>query len=572
MKKEILAIVAVVVAMLNVSTGMARVVPPVGNSYDYFFLEAMMQREKGNSDATFDLLNYCIKINPKASEAYYYLAQYYIGLKNDAKTMECLEKAVSLAPDNDTYMETLARAYAGKNKLKEAANIFERLYEAHPDRDDVLELLLQIYQSNNDYSNAIKTLDRLEYFQGKNEELSYTKSDIYTRQGNKKAAVAEMKALADQYPNDMNYLAAYGDALLANDYRKKALEIYQTILANDSTNSRTQISMRAYYDLVGDTVKEAQMTEKILLNKETSTSMRAYIMRQEITRNERNGGDSTLILNLFDKMLAQPQSDADMTLLCASYMNLKNMPEEEVEKVVAKALEIAPDNAGARLQLVAYAWQRDDTKAVEQLCEEAHEYNPEEMAFYYYQGIAYYKDEENTKALETFKKGVSVINSQSDPSMVSDFYAVMGDLMYQQGKQEEAFASYDSCLQWKDDNIGCLNNYAYYLSELNRELPKAEQMSYRTIKSEPKNATYLDTYAWILFLQERFSEAKIYIDQALQNDADSNAVIIEHAGDIYAKNDDINRAVELWTEALTKAPDNKLLERKIKQKKYIKKL
>lgn len=572
MKRMVIAIASLVIAVLTVGTTMAQSVPHTSDSYDYFFLEALMQREKGNNDAAFDLLNYCVKINPKASEAYYYLAQYYIGLKNDEKTMECLEKAVALAPDNDTYMETLARAYAGKNKLTEAAAMFERLYEAHSDRDDVLELLLQIYQSNDDYANAIRTLDRLEFFQGKNEELSYTKSEIYTRQGNKKAAVAEMKALADQYPNDLNYKAAYGDALLANDYRKKAFDIYQSILASDSANSRAQISMRAYYNLVGDTAKEAETTEKILLNKQTSNSMKAYIMRQEITQSERLGGDSTAILGLFSKMLAQPQSDADITLLCASYMNLKNMPSDTVEKIVTKALDIAPDNAGARLQLVGYAWQKNDTKRVEQLCEEAHEYNPEEMAFYYYQGIAYYKDEENDKALETFKKGVSVINSQSDPAIVSDFYAVMGDLMYQEGKPEEAFAAYDSCLQWKDDNIGCLNNYAYYLSELNTELAKAEQMSYRAIKSEPKNATYLDTYAWILFLQERYSEAKIYIDQALQNDTDSNAVIIEHAGDIYAKNDDINRAVELWTEAFEKSTDNLLLERKIKQKKYIKKL
>ena len=110
-----------------------------------------------------------------------------------------------------------------------------------------------------------------------------------------------------------------------------------------------------------------------------------------------------------------------------------------------------------------------------------------------------------------------------------------------------------------------------YLSELGDQLDKAEQMSYKTIKAEPKNATYLDTYAWILFMQERYSEAKIYIDQALQNDSDSNAVIIEHAGDIYIQNKEPERAVELWKQALQKDQNNKILIRKIKNKKYIKK-
>ena len=77
--------------------------------------------------------------------------------------------------------------------------------------------------------------------------------------------------------------------------------------------------------------------------------------------------------------------------------------------------------------------------------------------------------------------------------------------------------AYDSCLQWKDDNVMALNNYAYYLSEQGKDLHKAESMSYKTIKAEPNNGTYLDTYAWILFMQERYADAKTYIDAALKN-------------------------------------------------------
>ena len=138
--------------------------------------------------------------------------------------------------------------------------------------------------------------------------------------------------------------------------------------------------------------------------------------------------------------------------------------------------------------------------------------------------------------------------------------------------------AYDSCLVWKDDNIGCLNNYAYYLSELGEQLDKAEQMSYRTIKAEPKNATYLDTYAWILFMQQRYSEAKIYIDQTLQYDNDTSAVLLEHAGDIYYQAGDATQALVYWQQALERVekegdPKNDrrpILIRKIKLKKYLK--
>ena len=88
---------------------------------------------------------------------------------------------------------------------------------------------------------------------------------------------------------------------------------------------------------------------------------------------------------------------------------------------------------------------------------------------------------------------------------------------------------------------------------------------------KPKNSTFLDTYAWILFMEQRYAEAKIYIDQAIQNDTDSvkSAVVIEHAGDIYAMNGDTRQALQYWQEAVKAGGDSALLQRKIKLKKYI---
>jgi tetratricopeptide (TPR) repeat protein len=260
-----------------------------------------------------------------------------------------------------------------------------------------------------------------------------------------------------------------------------------------------------------------------------------------------------------------------MLILQATYMNLKQMPKDSINAVLGHVLDIAPDNAAARLQLVANAWETDSMNTVVSLCQGGRQYNPDEMAFYYYQGIAYYKQEKLDEALSAFQNGIGVINEESNPAIVSDFYAVMGDILHQKGQPQAAYAAYDSCLVWKDDNIGCLNNYAYYLSEEGEQLDKAEQMSYKTIKAEPKNATYLDTYAWILFMQQRYSEAKVYIEQALQNKDDSldNAVIFEHAGDIYACCNDSDKALEYWEQALKGAPEKQILIRKIKLKKYV---
>ena len=577
--KRMIAVVILFTIHYSLFTSLA-VAQDTSRRYDAMFLEAICQREKGNSDAAFDLLRHCVDIDSTRSEAYFYLAQYYGALKQKDKMLGMMKKAVDLEPDNTTYLETLANVYISQRQYAEGIEMLERLYDKSRERDEVLGMLVQLYEQQQDYDNAIRTLNRLETLEGKSERLSFAKSSLFTQKGDKKAAISEMKKLADQYPHDNNYRCLYGNTLYVNGQQKKALAIYHEILKDDPDNRNAQMAMLAHYNEQHDSAAANRLIEEILLNKQSSTEDRVTLMRQVIGDSERAGGDSTRVLQLFHRMLDLPQSDADMALFCATYMNLKKMPKDSIGAVLEKAIQIAPDNAAARLQLVSYAWQNEDRDKVIALCKEARQYNPDEMAFYYYQGIAYYQNSQLDEALDAFQNGIGVITQQSDPAIVSDFYAVMGDIMHQKGMDREAYAAYDSCLQWKDDNIACLNNYAYYLSIKGEQLDKAEQMSYRTIKAEPKNATYLDTYAWILFMQKRYSEARIYIDQTLQNDSDTSAVLLEHAGDIYYHVGDTDKALVFWQQSLDRAiagndkeiqgPRRQVLIRKIKLKKYLK--
>jgi tetratricopeptide (TPR) repeat protein len=552
--------------------------PEQQRKYDHFFLEAMVQRQKGNNDAAFDLLRHCLDINPYAAESYYFLAQYYSALRNTEKSLKYFEKSASLNPANETYMETLAQVYIRQQNYQGAISVVERLYDKNKDREDLLEMLFQLYQQENDLDKAIGVLEQIERIDGKSERISVAKSEVYTRMGNSKAAVAEMDALAKQYPNDLNYKAMYGESLMMNGQMKQALEIYHQILNEEPNNNRVLMSLRTYYQAMDNQEVADSLTRRVLLGKNTSQEEKTYLIRQVIGANERAGGDSTEVLRLFHQVMAADTADLDIHMLCATYMDLKKMPSDSIKPVLNHVLALAPDNASARLHLVGYAWQENDKERVIDLCKTARQYNPENMAFYYYQGIAYYQCDSLDQALSTFQNGVSVINNESNPDIVADFYEVMGEILHKKGHAEEAFAAYDSCLQWKPDNLPCLNNYAYYLSLRGEQLERAEQMSHKTIKAEPKNATYLDTYAWILFMQERYSEAKIYIDQALQNvdsisadgDSISNATIYEHAGDIYYWCKDADRALAFWQDALKGDSENQVLIRKIKLKKYFK--
>ena len=53
-------------------------------------------------------------------------------------------------------------------------------------------------------------------------------------------------------------------------------------------------------------------------------------------------------------------------------------------------------------------------------------------------------------------------------------------------------------------------------------------MSKKTVEAEPDNATYLDTFGWILHLQGKDLEAKPFFKHAMLYGGKDSAVILEH--------------------------------------------
>ena len=539
-------------------------------SYNYFFLEAIRQQDMGNLTAAFDLLRYAHDLNPQAPEVYYQLAAFYVDMKKDALAREYFEKAASLDPDNSVYQEKLGKLYVTQKDYPNAINAFERLYESNKTRSDVLQILYQLYGSQNEYKMMIKCLERLETLEGTSEQIALSKMQIYEQMGEKRKEYDELKTLVDSNPLNLNYRVMFGNWLLQNGKKKEALQKYRNVLKEDPNNSLAKLSMMDYYNNIGDKATVKTILQELLQSPKTEKEAKLELLRQVITGSQKdNNPDSTEVMRLFSVALAVPQENADIYMLKAAYMTLRKQPKAEINRVYEKAIEVEPDNSRARIALIQNIWDSKDYDKIISLCRPAIEYNPDEMAFYYFQGMAQFQKHDIDAALETFRKGVGQIKPDSNPDIVSDFYAIMGDILHEKGRNNEAFEAYDSCLQWKADNVAALNNYAYYLSEENKELTKAEQMSYKTIKAEPNNSTYLDTYAWILFQQKRYEEAKIYIEQAIRDDSTLSNVVKEHAGDIYAMTGDIGKALDFWQQALKAGNDSATLRMKIQLKKYI---
>ncbi len=548
--------------------------PPLSHNdslrFKITYFEAMNMQLNGDYDAAYDLLRRCMEINPNAAEAYFLLSSYDGIIKGDSAALEDMKKASELDPDNNTYLERLATGYLKTENFDEAISAYEKLYHNTPQRSDVLDLLVRLYAQKKDYPNMLDALERIETLEGSSEQTALAKMRIYSLQGKKKEEFNELKSMSDKHPNDMNYVVMMGNWLLQNGKPQEAYEKYRYALGLEPDNSMAQMSIIDYYNTVGQKQKADSIQEAVLTNPKTPAENKISMMRQIVSNNEKDGGDSTKVLGIFRKILSTPQETSDMAELYAAYMTLKKMPQDSISKALETALEISPDNKGVRISLIQAYWKKQDFDKIIELSSRALDYDPEEITFYYFLGLAYIQKDDDDNALAALKKGVAMANEKSNKDIVSDTYSIIGSIYYDKKEEKEAFAAFDSCLQWKADNIECLNNYAYYLSEEGRELDRAERMSYKTVQAEPDNSTFLDTYAWILFKQGKYGEALEYIDMAVKNDTAESAVIIEHAGDIHAMNNDIGKALEYWTSALKLDPENKaVIMKKIKLKKYV---
>lgn len=539
-------------------------------SYNYFFLEGVRQQEMGNLTAAFDLLRHARDLNPNAPEVYYLLAPYYVDLKDDTRSRAYYERAATLDPENSSYIEKLGQLYVSQKDYPNAINAYEKLYALNKARVDVLQILYQLYGSQNEFQQMINVLNRIEVLEGSSEQISLSKMQIYEQMGEKRKEYDELKSLVDSHPLDLNYKVMFGNWLLQNGKKKEAVKLYRNVLKEEPTNALAKLSLLDYYRTIGDQATVDVITQELLQSPKTEKETKIALLRQVISSNQQaNVSDSAEVMKLFSQALSVPHADADILMMKAAYMSLKKMPKAEINRVYEQAIDVEPDNSRARIALIQNIWDTGDYDKVIAICRPAQEYNPEEMVFYYFQGMAQYQKHENDAALQTFRKGVSQIKADSNPDVVSDFYALMGEILHEKGRLAESFQAYDSCLQWKPDNIAAMNNYAYYLSEANKDLPKAEQLSYKTIKAEPNNSTFLDTYAWILFQQKRYEEAKIYIDQAIRSDSTLTGVVKEHAGDIYAMTGDIDKALEFWQQSLKGGNQSAVLKKKIQLKKYV---
>lgn len=546
---------------------------------DYFMAEAAKSRMQGQWSKAMELYSHCLQIDSCSAEALYQLGRISFYLRQDSAGLEYLHKAVDLDPDNTYYIEPLAAILLRQGCEDDALPLLEHISKLQSNRSDVLSHLASIYSKTGRLEDAISTLDRLEMLEGKMSQLSNEKFSLYMEMGDSVKAFAELQSLCGEYPADLSYKIdmAYCYQQLG-DY-EKALQMYDEVRAIDPANVPLQMAMLDYYLSQGmDSLYDATR-DSILYAPETETAKRVVLIQQMVQRMSPDSADTEQIIKRFERVLQLDSTNVELLTMYAAFLDYRQKPQEMIQSVMSRVLLVEPDNEMATQWLLQYYASRKDYFSLEEICRRGVNYHPKDLVYPYFLGMIMLERNNNAEALEVLDRGIRLRSEDTRLALVSDAFTVKGDVFYKMGKHADAFLQYDSALVYNKDNVLCLNNYAYYLSLRNEYLDKAEEMSYRTIKAEPDNRTYLDTYAWILFMQAKYEQAQEYMDkvvprdsseQFLMTDLYTSTAILEHAGDIAWMNGDAERATYLWQLAVRRGDDEvtPILRKKAKKRKY----
>ena len=529
--------------------------------YNRLFLEGVCQLQSAKYDAAHDLFKEAIHLNPQAPEAYFELGVMLLqnNLTGGEDGLRLLERAVELDPDNEDYLLMLSRAYLGADEMEKMVPLCQRLL-AKRYSEPACEMLYYSFTKQEKYEEAIRVIERMEQHEGEATDESVARR-FYAL--SKMADTCKAFQMAEEYyqRDTMSVAALHFYNILAIN-----LQSHLPVVANylrqaiRRSSNDVELQMALFYNTqCQPNCREESRTllHHLLCGNDLTARQKMEVAQHSLMPVGNTPADTAYTIRVLEEALQQPQTETTLWEMYNQLLLERGTPVEETGFVYEELLKIEPDNIDARIIYLRILLMKENFERAYGLCEEGLRYHPDQLVFAFYGGLSLVQMKREDEAADLLDNSLRQLTDRGNTAVIADCYQTLGDLRYNQGRKEEAFAAYDSCLVYDAENALCLNNYAYYLSLEKRDLDRAAEMASQAVQLNSSDASCLDTYAWILYLKRQYAQAAIYIQQALDvlNDDNNQFIIYDHAGDIFWRCNRKDEARTYWQKALEQQHD-----------------
>lgn len=535
------------------------------NSAEYFFTEAMQYFLSENYNKALKTLEESRKLAPGNSAILYQMARTCLKMEDYNNARRYVQQALAISKDNPYYLSLLAEIYEKQERYDEAEKVFARLVALKPDdigrRYDLANAML--YQ--NKFKEAVRVYDEIEKKIGLEPALIQRKQKLYLAMNQPEGALKEGKKLIEAMPDDPEAYIAQIELLM--DMRRQD-EARKLIAETENMFPDEPRILLLSAELAKNTgKKEAQLKalEKAFeypqLEIEQRLQTLSELYDQAIATND--GQIKTALLNLSEKTVRMYPDHPQMQGLYADIL-LENGKAAEAKAYYEKAVRLNGDNYQAWVGLVRSDLMLQNYRDLAQHTEQALEYYPNNATFWFYNGTAHLVNRNYDEAVIALEQ--SRMLAAGNKELLQNICAQLGDAYNGQKEYLKSDKAYEEALMYDADNRYVLNNYSYYLALRREHLDKAKEMAARLIKLEPENATYLDTYGWVLYVRGEYQAALPLLEKAAKLNP-ANGTILEHYGDVLYKTGKTEEALKYWQSAKKQGSGSQWLDRKIAEKK-----
>jgi len=532
--------------------------------FSYLFYDAMKDKMLGNYSSAQNKLQQALRINPRSAASHYELSLMYLksGINDFAEISG--QNAVKFDPSNTWYKLSLASIYEQGGKFDKLTFLLEDIVKSEPLNPEYKYALASSYSNQERFDDARKIYDELEKTYGVNEELALQKKTLYLQMKKPEKAIEEIRNLMKMYPDEVGYRGFIAEIYESMGQPEKALAEYEEIIRLDPGNPQVYFSLANYYRDQGQKEKSFDYLKKAFANPETDFELKMQVLSTYFDVSMQFNELSVQAVELCKLLIAAHPNELQAHAVYGDFL-LKEEKLEEARAEYMIVLEGDKSRFSVWNQVIIIESELKNYQRIFELSKEAMELFPNQPSFFLYNGIAAMQLKQYADAVDAFKAGADV--TVANAPLSAQFYASLGDSYNYLLKYTESNASYEKALTYDSKNTQVLNNYAYYLSLRKENLSRARELSERCNALEPDNASYEDTYAWILYELKEYEKAAEWIEKAIKNGGIRSGTIIEHKGDILYRLNRVSEAVESWKQAKALGVSGEELEKKISTQK-----
>ncbi len=534
--------------------------------FKHLFFEATKEKVKNNFENAFSLFKQALAENPKNDAVNYELANISRSFGRYQQSLEYGKAAKLYNSQNEWYRLLLIDNYHAIGKYKESSDEAKELVNKFPTNKNFYLTAAQEYIFAKNLNASLDMYNLCIKKFGPDENIDYNKIQLLMDLKRYKEAEDLSVKLFKEYPREKKYFNLLEEIYRFTNQKGKALKLLEDEVLRNPDDPYLHLTLADYYRQEKQDEKAFKEISAAFDSPELATSEKLKILISYYNMTDKYPAYKNQALELCQKFIATNPKEGKAHAIYADFL-ARDQKLKEAATEYKLAIETEKENYLYWDQLMIVEAGLNDIENLNIHATEAIELFPNQPIPYYFKGFALYSSKKYSAAVDVLNEGKTLVIENNALSV--QFLSTLGDAYNALKDYTNSERNYDEALMLDPKNEYILNNFAYYLSLRKNDLVKAEKMSKLTLTMQPENANYLDTYAWILFQQGKYAEAKPFLKKIIDTDNETiSAVVLEHYGDVLFKLNEMPEAVKYWELAAKKGGASDTIEKKLKEKKY----